>query len=200
MQIVICPGVHPPQLTDQFVAAFPDQLANALISSVTPSSAYAGWEILRFLLNRLSQNKALQPGQYQPGQYQASPSDLARQTPILLIGFSAGVVGAATLASLWQSLGGQVVALIALDGWGVPLGNRFPVHRVSHDPFTHWSSALLGAGKASFYASPAVGHLELWRSPQSIQGWGQFDDLGTYRFATAVQFISYWLASYQTVG
>jgi hypothetical protein len=192
VQILICPGIHPPQLTTQFRAAFPDQLSDALVFPAAASSAYAGWEILRFLFTQLSQNNASQ----------------ALRTPLLLIGFSAGVVGAASLASLWQGLGGSVVALIALDGWGVPLGPCFPVHRLSHDPFTHWSSALLGAGQANFFASPAVDHLELWRSPQRVEGWGQFNDPKTgpktgqtpsqtpYSRGTAAQFISQWLAAY----
>lgn len=213
MQIVICPGIHPPHLTDQFVAAFPGQLTHALVAPVAPSSAYAGWEILPVLLNRLRQGRESQNGLCQDGGCsaelsqaglsQAEPSQvglssLIRQTPILLIGFSAGVVGAAILASFWQKFGGRVVALIALDGWGVPLGRSFPVHRVSHDPFTHWSSALLGAGQANFYASPAVGHLDLWRSPQVVQGWGQVNYQGPYRLGTAALFISQWLAAYQT--
>lgn len=68
-------------------------------------------------------------------------------------------------------MGGQIKALIALDGWGVPLGGNFPIYRLSHDSFTHWSSALLGGGTESFYADPPVEHLELWRSPQTTKGW-----------------------------
>lgn len=164
------------------MAAFPDLLAEALIFPTASESAYAGWDILSFLLDRLTQHRS---------------RSAALQTPILLIGFSAGVVGAATLASLWQGLGGRIVALIAFDGWGVPLWCSFPVHRLSHDPFTHWSSALLGAGKTSFYASPAVDHLDLWRTPQTVQGWGQLKSQDAYSSGTAAQFISQWLAAYQ---
>ncbi|NJK53546.1 MAG: hypothetical protein HC936_13370 [Leptolyngbyaceae cyanobacterium SU_3_3] len=57
-----------------------------------------------------------------------------------------------------------------MDGWGVPLGGDFPIYRVSHDRFTHWSSAWWVAGLDSFYADPAVAHLDLWRSPQTVQG------------------------------
>lgn len=74
-------------------------------------------------------------------------------------------------AFAWQRLGGTVNAVLAIDGWGVPLVGGFPVHRLSHDSFTHWSSALLGAGEDSFYADPGVAHLELWRSPQTAHGW-----------------------------
>lgn len=94
-----------------------------------------------------------------------------RKPPLLILSFSAGVVGAFGAALAWRGMGGEVKALIALDGWGVPLYADFPIHRVSHDYFTHWSSALLGTGEDSFYAEPPVAHLELWRSPQSAQGW-----------------------------
>ncbi|UBF26093.1 hypothetical protein K9N68_31945 [Kovacikia minuta CCNUW1] len=93
------------------------------------------------------------------------------QIPLVFIGFSAGVVGAIAAAWGWQLLGGAVQAFIAVDGWGVPLGGTFPIYRISHDSFTHWSSALLGAGETSFYADPAVDHLVLWRSPQAVKGW-----------------------------
>ncbi|WP_421656938.1 hypothetical protein [Leptothermofonsia sp. ETS-13] len=89
----------------------------------------------------------------------------------MFIGFSAGVAGAIGAAWGWQWWGGKVKALIALDGWGVPLVGNFPIHRVSHDYFTHWSSALLGAGEDSFYAEPGVEHLDLWRSPHTASGW-----------------------------
>ena len=29
----------------------------------------------------------------------------------------------------------------------------------------------MGGGEESFYADPGVGHLELWRSPQTVRGW-----------------------------
>lgn len=95
----------------------------------------------------------------------------AEVNDFVFLSFSAGVAGAIGAAWAWQQLGGKVKALIALDGWGVPLYGDFPIHRVSHDQFTHWSSALLGAGADSFYADPASDHLDLWRSPQVIQGW-----------------------------
>lgn len=90
---------------------------------------------------------------------------------LIFLSFSAGVVGAIGAAWGWQRLGGNVKAFIAVDGWGVPLGGNFPIHRLSHDAFTHWSSALLGSGEDSFYADPTVKHLELWRSPQTARGW-----------------------------
>ena len=30
---------------------------------------------------------------------------------------------------------------------------------------------MLGGGHNNFYADPAVEHLEMWRSPQTVQGW-----------------------------
>lgn len=89
----------------------------------------------------------------------------------MLICFSAGVVGGIGAAWAWQQSGGKIKALIALDGWGVPLYGNFPIHRLSRDRFTHWSSQLLGAGADSFYADPPVEHLDLWRSPHTAQGW-----------------------------
>lgn len=94
-----------------------------------------------------------------------NPADL------IVIGFSAGVIGAIAAAWAWQFQGHRLKALIALDGWGVPLGGNFPIHRCSHDYFTHWSSALLGSGTDNFYAEPAVEHLELWGKPAQVTGW-----------------------------
>ncbi|PSB35712.1 hypothetical protein [Stenomitos frigidus] len=162
MTIVICPGIHDPALTQQFVQGLleaadqTDLRPEALL--VFPAEqypAYSGLHILRFLHQQCCR----------------SNPDLARSTPIVFIGFSAGVVGAVSAASAWQTLGGTVKALLAIDGWGVPLVGNFPMHRLSHDPFTHWSAALLGAGKDSFYADPGVEHLEFWRSPQAADGW-----------------------------
>lgn len=90
---------------------------------------------------------------------------------LIIISFSAGVVGAISAAWGWQLMGGKIEALIAFDGWGVPLVGNFPIYRISHDYFTHWSSSLLGKGDKSFYADPPVNHLDLWRSPQQVIGW-----------------------------
>jgi len=126
--------------------------------------------------------------------------------PLLFIAFSAGVVGAIAAARQWQRWGGQVKALLALDGWGVPLYGGFPIHRLSHDHFTHWSSALLGGGPESFYAEPAVPHQELWRSPHCVQGWWvQSEPQGwlprqpldqTRQFTTAAEAMHHWLIRY----
>jgi hypothetical protein len=162
MQIVICPGIHSAALTCCFIQAIPDFLSKALI---VPAHlpAYSGAHIFAFLQQQLNQ-QLNQRTQIASGQRAALPE-------ILLIGFSAGVVGAIGAAYLWQSAGGAVAALIAVDGWGVPLVASFPVHRLSHDAFTHWSSAVLGAGQTNFYAEPPVAHLDLWRAPELAQGW-----------------------------
>ncbi len=155
--IVICPGIHEPQLTQDFLAALQENKTDhgltgstqkLLIFPTQDYPAYSSIHILQFLQRHASQT-----------------------TPIILISFSAGVAGAIGAAWGWEMLGGQVKAFIAFDGWGVPLQGNFPIHRVSHDYFTHWSSALLGTGEDSFYADPAIEHLDLWRSPDSCQGW-----------------------------
>ncbi|MHC5596940.1 MAG: hypothetical protein ACYTXC_13535 [Nostoc sp.] len=167
MNIIICPGIHEPELTESFRVGLLDLVSQ---SAIAPNSAniliYPGKDvlvlsalhILQFLRVRLSN----------------SP-----ESSIIFISFSAGVVGAIGAAHLWQLLGGCVKAFIAIDGWGVPLQGNFPIHRMSHDYFTHWSSCLLGSGQNNFYAEPAVDHLSMWRclttsrsasTPQTVQG------------------------------
>jgi hypothetical protein len=155
--VVICPGIHEPQLTQDFLQALQGDKTTDLSTCWTQKllifptheyPAYSTIHILQFLQRHATQT-----------------------TPIVFISFSAGVAGAIGAAWGWQMLGGQVKAFIAFDGWGVPLQGKFPIHRVSHDYFTHWSSALLGTGEDSFYADPAIEHLDLWRSPDSCQGW-----------------------------
>jgi hypothetical protein len=90
---------------------------------------------------------------------------------LTLIGFSAGVVNAIALGHYWEAQGVKIKALLALDGWGVPLIGNFPIYRLSHDYFTHWSSCLLGSGQENFYADPPVDHLSLWSSPDLVTGW-----------------------------
>ncbi|MEH1865138.1 MAG: hypothetical protein V7K69_09020 [Nostoc sp.] len=168
MNIIICPGIHEPELTESFRVGLLDLVSNGAIA---PHSAnillYPGKDvlvlsalhILQFLRDRLTDSL---------------------KSPIIFISFSAGVVGAIGAAHLWQLLGGNVKAFIAIDGWGVPLQGNFPIHRMSHDYFTHWSSCLLGCGQNNFYAQPAVDHLFMWRcltknpsesTSQAVQGW-----------------------------
>jgi hypothetical protein len=95
----------------------------------------------------------------------------ALNASLLFICFSAGVVGGLGAARLWQRQGGNVRALIAFDGWGVWMDALFPIHRLSHDGWTHESSGWFASQHTSFYADPAVDHLELWRSPHTTWGW-----------------------------
>jgi len=167
MRLVICPGIHDPKLTDCFLAGlsevwedeYPEQNPQIVDRvKVFPAHKYppfSALDILQFLCSQ----------------------DLAGEN-LVFVSFSAGVAGAIGAAWMWQQLGGEVGAFFALDGWGVPLGGTFPIHRISHDSFTHWSSAILGSGGDSFYADPAlakpskrIAHLELWRSPQTAKGW-----------------------------
>jgi hypothetical protein len=150
--LIICPGIHEPQLTYRFLEALKQEeilLNTPLIFPTQKYPAFSGLSIIQFLQQELKEtNKNL-----------------------IFLSFSAGVVGAIAAALTWQASGGKVIAFIALDGWGVPLLGNFPIHRLSHDEFTHWSSALLGSGGDSFYADPPVDHLDLWRSPDRVMGW-----------------------------
>lgn len=152
--ILICPGFHDPKLTQHFLVGMVEagmnqpQPENLLIF---PTEKYPPYSVID-LFNFLDQT-------------------VKKADPVTFISFSAGVVAAIGAALSWQQMGGNIKALIALDGWGVPLVGNFPIYRISHDSFTDWSSALLGGGTESFYADPAVEHLELWRSPQTAKGW-----------------------------
>ncbi|PHM05898.1 hypothetical protein [Nostoc sp. 'Peltigera malacea cyanobiont' DB3992] len=167
MNIIICPGIHDPDLTESFRSKLLDLVYDSAIASnsanilIFPGKDFlvlSAFHILQFL--RVSLGNQL-------------------KSPIIFISFSAGVVGAIGAAHLWELLGGRVKAFIAIDGWGVPLQGNFPIHRMSHDYFTHWSSCLLGSGQNNFYAQPAVDHLSMWRClttsrsaslPETVQG------------------------------
>ncbi|MBL1174925.1 hypothetical protein [Pantanalinema sp. GBBB05] len=163
MTIVICPGIHDPALTSAFLAGVTSQLqpcqnwrTEPLVVPTQTYPAFSSPHILGCLHDRFGLNT----------------HDVTKPLALVLIGFSAGVVGAIGAAWGWQAIGGQVKALIALDGWGVPLVGNFTIHRLSHDHFTHWSSGILGQSTGdSFYADPGVEHLALWRSPQATCGW-----------------------------
>lgn len=164
---IVCPGIHDPKLTESFLEQLIAQVEqdgehkcqseNILIFPTQNYPAYSSVHILQFLRDNLDRNTA--------GIGRLASSSL------VFISFSAGVAGAIGAAYRWQMQGGRVKAFISLDGWGVPLYGNFPIYRLSHDYFTHWSSALLGAGEESFYAEPPVDHLALWRSPQKALGW-----------------------------
>ncbi|GAX38322.1 hypothetical protein [Nodularia sp. NIES-3585] len=159
MRIIICPGIHEPALTGEFIS-------ECLFSASGSLKAQSGGKILIFPSESLLTLSSLHILQFLSDRLQDN-----LKSPVIFISFSAGVVGAIGAACSWQLLGGNVKAFIAIDGWGVPLAGNFPIHRMSHDYFTHWSSSLLGGGHDNFYAEPAVEHLSMWRSPQTVKGW-----------------------------
>ncbi len=151
MSIIICPGVHSAQLTESFVQAIQNCIGqrNYLILPTEEYPPYSAIAISQWL----------------------NQQQLAKTQALSFIAFSAGVVGGMGAATIWQLQGGKINHFIAFDGWGMPLLGDFPIYRVSHDYFTHWSSGILGTGESGFYADPVVEHLDLWRSPNSCIGW-----------------------------
>lgn len=184
MSAIVCPGIHDLKLTESFLEELLRENCNlsesVLIFPAQDYPAYSAFHILQFLRERQS---------------------LA--SPLVFISFSAGVVGAIGAAWGWQMMSGKVKAFIALDGWGVPLSGNFPIHRVSHDYFTHWSSAILGTGEDNFYASPGVEHLELWRSPSTATGFWVHSQQGKSEqktSTTAAEFLTMLLERYGELG
>jgi hypothetical protein len=184
--LVICPGIHDLQLTQDFLEALHSSETSNLSSRWTDKvlifptqdyPAYSAIHILEFLQRHFGQ-----------------------MPPLVFISFSAGVAGAIGAAWGWQLSGGQVKAFIAFDGWGVPLYGNFPIHRLSHDYFTHWSSALLGAGEESFYADPAIAHLDFWQKPNLCRGWwihpAEAGKPEQRTYTTAAQFVNRLLQVY----
>ncbi len=148
--IVICPGIHSPNLTEEFLQDLSLPFSEVVVFPTERYPAYSPGCLIQFL--------------------EALPEVKKRESPIVLIGFSAGVVAAIATAWYWQAVGRQVKAVVAIDGWGVPLYGTFPIHRISHDSFTHWSSSIVEPLGDCFYADPPVSHLDLWRSPASSKG------------------------------
>ncbi len=183
MPLIICPGYHDRTLTDHFLQQchFPST-AQVLVFPAHQQPAYSPFHVGQFLQANLTPNA---------------------DNPLLFISFSAGVVGAIAAANNWQELGGNVKGFIALDGWGVPLFGNFPIHRLSHDYFTHWSSApfgikYLGESRDSFYADPPVDHLQLWSQPATTWGYQVMgnDDSVSIKLTTAAEFIRYLYCRY----
>ena len=158
MHIVVVPGFHSSSLTHAFLQSMHPLLDKAWVVDSNRVPTYSPHHVLTLLHAEWEQLEA--------GRSNARDHC---QT-VLFIGFSAGVVGSIGAARQWQAQGRQVRALIAFDGWGVPLYGNFPIHRVSHDSWTHWSSGGWGDTQASFYADPPVNHLDLWRSPHMASG------------------------------
>jgi hypothetical protein len=156
--IILCPGIHDPAFTASFWRMIQQgqSLDNSTAEFVNP---YVVPDAERWAFSPVHTLQFFQ-------------QSLPMSEPLILIGFSAGVVGMAGAAWAWQQQGGTICALIALDGWGVPLlCGSFPIYRLSHDGFTHWSAQALGMGQEPFYAEPGVAHLDLWRSPDRAWGW-----------------------------
>ncbi len=163
--LIICPGFHDSAWTDAFLQGV--ELPKTHPTRIFPiklSPACSGGDIVSFL-HRLADGG----GRSFTSNKSVVKNDTLETAPIL-IGFSAGVLGAMQAAWAWQHLGGQIAAIIAIDGWGVPLISGIPCYRLSHDFFTHWSSALFGIGCDSFYARPSVTHSELWQYPHQVKG------------------------------
>ena len=187
MSIFICPGFHLPELTQCLLQ---DLLVSANFSlnfsekiRIFPARSYTALSSLHIIRNLLDTY----------GPPLAAP-------PIVFIGFSAGVIGALGAAWEWQLGGGQVKAVIAIDGWGVPLGGNFPIHRLSHDYFTHATSIVLNSQVNSFYAEPSVEHLQMWRSPSTVQGWAISDrDPHVRSYMHEAEFILKLLKHYQEI-
>lgn len=155
LTIIICPGMHDAKLTADFLAGLWHNWRDLYKSGkiiIIPHKNYPVyspihiWDFITKAGVKISQK-------------------------LLFIAFSAGVVGGIGAALMWQQMGGKVKAFMAVDGWGMVLAGNFPIHRISHDYFTHWTSALLGGDGDSFYADREVGHLALWNSPQTAKGW-----------------------------
>jgi hypothetical protein len=190
--LLICPGIHQSIWTEDFLTSLKQvglkiEDFHLRVFPTENFPAYSGLHILHFLLTSFNMSSdrfsgsdgfsciPLRSHDFQKicPEHCFNPEidciSQLKKFPILIISFSAGVVGAIAAASIWQSIGGTIRAFIALDGWGVPLYGNFPIHRLSHDAFTHYTSSLLGSGEDSFYADPSVAHETLWRSPHPIQ-------------------------------
>ena len=150
MPVIVCPGIHATELTDRFVQALQPIVQQEFI--VLPARQYPTYSALAVYQWLVQQQ-------------------LSISEPLTFVCFSAGVVGGFGAALAWRVQGGKIHRFVAIDGWGMPLIANFPIYRVSHDYFTHWSSAILWTGQSGFYADPPVEHLEIWRSPEACYGW-----------------------------
>lgn len=167
-RLIICPGFHPPELTEALLqdlsvySIFQTFSTWVLPTADSVCAPLSGYQIRQGVLAALGITHL---------------SNSLPRTQICFLAFSAGCLGAVAAAHHWHSLGGNVGTLLALDGWGVALAAPFPVSRLSHDHFTHTSSKLLGSQGIDFYADPAVSHYDLWRCPSQVRGWqwGQAD-------------------------
>jgi hypothetical protein len=187
MNICICPGFHSPQLTQSFLQELSLSVNSTSTLSVNTRTFIAkSYTVLSAI--HILQDLTKTYGQ----PHQA--------TPVLFISFSAGVIGALSAAWGWQLLGGKVKAVIAIDGWGVPLMGNFPIHRLSHDYFTHQTSIVINPSEDSFYADPGVEHLQMWRSPSTVTGWAtRAANFPVRSHLNAAEFILLLLKRYQEI-
>ncbi|MEO0408523.1 MAG: hypothetical protein AAF289_14340 [Cyanobacteria bacterium P01_A01_bin.135] len=177
MTILLCPGMHPEAATESFKRSLSSQPVVTFPAHVQPS--YSPQHVVTWLQS----------------------GSLPLQQGLCIVAFSAGVVGALGAARLLWREGVPIHTLIALDGWGVPLQEAFPTHRLSCDKFTHQTSLLLGPRSGEhFYADPSANHLQLWRSPQEVAGWrvsqGPTGKRATTHRTTAAVFLNELLQRY----
>ncbi len=169
--------MHDPTLTVDFWQALaprlPSPAPRPLIFPSNRYPAYSSWHLLTLL-------------------HESQPTP-----PWVFLGFSAGCVAIAGILPILACRRVPIAAIFAIDAWGVPWPTTVPVHRLSHDHFTHWSSGLLGGQGESFYADPAVEHLCLWRSPQTVTGWQISLDQQQRHYTTALQFLVQELVNYR---
>lgn len=149
--LVICGGMHPSVLTCQLLA---DLERNAAVQRL-PKQVYPRDETVAAVLSAYDIRQSL---------IAIAPART------LFLAFSAGCLTALSIARYWHHQGGHVGCLIAVDGWGIPMGERFPVHRLSHDYLTHLTSVFPSAEDAHFWAEPAVPHHRLWQAPSQVWG------------------------------
>lgn len=180
--LVICPGMHPPQLSQQMIADLTPWLPlEQLDVSLFETHDWTG---------KLSGYRLRQQLQHLQGDQRTASAALRS---LLFLAFSAGCIGAISAAHHWQHRGGTVLAFFAMDGWGVPLAADFPIYRLSHDRWTHDTSALLGTGGTNFYADPPVAHRTLWSQPSQVEGWQVSRDGSPPQRLSAAIFLNRWL-------
>ena len=172
---VICGGIHPPVLTQKFASSFQENInvGDKYRVCVIPHGDIAPYDVKR--IDRFLNSKY---------------KDVKAISPLVFIGFSAGVVGVLGTARKWQREGGFVRGLFAFDGWGVPLWESFPCYRLSHDSFSHHTAHLLGGSELSFYADPMVDHLDLWGNCLFLQGYFCIRDRQYQQKMTIVEFLN----------
>jgi hypothetical protein len=181
VRLFVCPGVHEPALTQQFLQALSNLPDFHWVTDLPQERCIVlpGGPAALAIPLVLAQLQA---------QMQAPSPE-----PLAIIAFSAGVVGIAAALTWLQCQGLShrlpLHCLIAIDGWGVPLiGLPCPVYRLSHDAWTDGCILPWERCQPHFYADPAVDHCELWRLPQTAWGW-YVDRQGRHQYTNALAFI-----------